>query len=159
MRANKLLKDEVNKDFDLIGGKMDDIIQNRVSTGNTQLNDGDIVVVNRLNNLIKISGEVSYPNIVTYVPGKKLNYYIRKAGGYMPSARKSKAVVIYPDGSAMGIKKFLIFKKFPKITSDAEIFVPLKEKSNRNKFGVGELAIVISALTLVTNTIISLKKN
>jgi hypothetical protein len=66
--------------------------------------------------------------------------------------------VIYPDGSAMGIKKFLIFKKYPKITPDSEVFVPIKDKTNKNKIGIAEMTLIISALGVITNLFISLNK-
>jgi protein involved in polysaccharide export with SLBB domain len=158
LRSARQIKEEMSKEFDLIGVNINDLMQNKLTVGNVQLNEGDMIVVNRLNNLVKISGEVSYPNIVTYIPGKRLKYYVKKSGGFISTANKTKSIVIYPDGSAMGIKKFLIFKKYPKITPDSEVFVPIKDKTNKNKIGIAEMTLIISALGVITNLFISLNK-
>ena len=54
------------------------------------LKDGDKLVIPEEVSTVKISGDVMFPNVVGYVPGKKLKYYINQAGGYGERARKSR---------------------------------------------------------------------
>ena len=46
------------------------------------LKDGDQVFVPKKSLVIKVSGNVINPGLLTYEPGKDYNYYIQKAGGY-----------------------------------------------------------------------------
>ena len=73
----------------------------------------------------------------------------------MPSARKSGVLVIYPNGKAKSVKSFLFFRSYPRVISRSEVFVPQKNKSNKNKIGVGELAVIASALGVVANVVLS----
>jgi len=56
--------------------------------------DGDQIIVPRMRNYIKVSGEVLFPGNIPYRPGLKPKDYIRLAGGFSWNARKSKVRVI-----------------------------------------------------------------
>lgn len=64
------------------------------------LKEGDRIIVPEYVNTVQIVGEVMFPNAVVYVPGKSLRYYINAAGGFSQNAKRSKAYVIYMNGSA-----------------------------------------------------------
>lgn len=64
------------------------------------LQEGDRIIVPEYVNTVQIVGEVMFPNAVVYVPGKPLKYYINAAGGFTQNAKRSKAYVIYMNGSA-----------------------------------------------------------
>lgn len=69
------------------------------------LKDGDRLTIPEEVSTVKISGDVMYPNVVSYVPGKKLGYYIDQAGGYGERARKSKAFIVYMNGTVARAKR------------------------------------------------------
>ena len=59
------------------------------------LREGDKLIVPEYAATVKISGEVRFPVTVTYLDGKKLNYYIKHAGGYADRAKKNSVYAIY----------------------------------------------------------------
>ena len=82
---------------------------------------------------------------------------MNEAGNFTPYARKTGALVIHPDGKAASVRHFLFFKSYPSVTPRSEIFVPQKVKTNRARLGVGELALIVSALGIVANVLINSK--
>lgn len=87
------------------------------------LKDGDKLIIPEEMSTVKISGDVMFPNVVGYQPGKKLGYYIDQAGGYGERARKSKAFVVYMNGMVARAKR-----NTP-IEPGCQIIVPSKPKS------------------------------
>lgn len=114
------------------GGK-DDII----------LLDGDEIRVPKFTNIIKIFGEVNYPNAVTYT-SKNLKKYINEAGDYKKNARK-RPFVIYMNGKVKSTKKIFFIPSYPKIEPGCIIVVPTKAKSK------GGMSIT-EIMSLVTGT-------
>ena len=150
---NARLKDELYKKYDLISVDLSTALVNTKSSENLALEEGDVLTIDRNTNLVKISGEVYYPTIVPYKPDKNLKYYVEQAGNFTSYARKNGALVIHPDGKAESVKHFLWFKSFPSVSPRSEIFVPQKNKSNRTKVSLGELALLVSALGIIANVI------
>jgi protein involved in polysaccharide export with SLBB domain len=69
------------------------------------LEDGDRLVIPQLTNTVKVDGQVMFPNAVAYKDGAKLKHYIEQAGGYGMNAKKSKAIVVYMNGTVAKAKK------------------------------------------------------
>ncbi len=151
------LKDELYKSYDLISIDLQKALSNPHSSENLALEDGDVLTIDRSSNLVRISGEVYNPTIIPFKENKSLKYYVEQAGNFTPYARKTGALVIHPDGKAASVKHFLFFKVYPEVSPRSEIFVPQKVKSNRAKLGVGELALIVSALGIVSNVLINAK--
>lgn len=110
LRSNVHSKDTISidslllTDHDRIGIDLQKALENPGSTYDFVVQSGDVLTIPELQSTVKISGEVLYPNSVVYVPGKKLKYYIEQAGGYGEQARKSKAFIIYMNGSVAKAK-------------------------------------------------------
>lgn len=149
------VRDEIYKSYDLISADLTKALANPKSSENLILEDGDVLSINRSSNLVKISGEVYNPTIIPYKENKNLKYYVQQAGNFTPFARKTGSLVIYPDGKAASVKHFLWFKFYPRVTPRSEIFVPMKDRTNRTRLGAGELALIVSAMGIVANVIIS----
>lgn len=66
-------------------------------TGGEQVNllleDGDVVVIPRRTNLVRVVGEVTITNAVMYRPDLRVADYVRMAGGYTPRADESHVIV------------------------------------------------------------------
>lgn len=88
------------------------------------LRDGDRIIVPVFTNTVKINGEVMFSNTTPYVKGKSLKYYIEKAGGYSQSAKKSKAYVVYMNGSVAKAKK----RSSKLVQPGCEIVVPARQQ-------------------------------
>jgi len=157
LSSNDNLRNEIYKSYELVSANLSKALSKPNSPENLILEDGDIINIEKNSNLVKISGEVYYPTIIPYSKKKSIKFYIRQAGNYMPSARKSGVLVIYPNGKAKSVKKLFCFKSYPKVTSRSEIFIPQKNKSNRMKISPSELAVIVSALGVVANVLISAK--
>ena len=153
IERNEKLRSEIFKNYDMIGVNLTKALENPASTENLLLEEGDIITIDRSSNLVKVSGEVYYPTVIPYRKNTNLKYYINKAGDFTDFARKSGAMVVYPDGSAKSVKQFLFFKTYPKVTPRSEIFVPQKLASNRNKLGASEWAVIVSTLGVVASLI------
>ncbi len=69
------------------------------------LQPGDAIFVPEQQSIVKISGDVMFPNAVVYEPGKKLDYYVNMAGGYGQTARKNKAYIVYLNGTVAKAKR------------------------------------------------------
>lgn len=158
MSSNQQLRNELYNGYDLITVDLKDILRRPKHSENLILEDGDILTIDKNNKLVKVSGEVFYPTIIPMRAHRSAKYYVKQAGGFMPSSRKSKTLVIYPNGKVRSIKTFFGFKKFPRVSGRAEIFVPQKNMDNKNKMGTGEWALLVSALGILSNVIINALK-
>ncbi len=84
------------------------------------LREGDHIVVPEYISTVKVSGNVMYPNTVSYKPGKDYKYYVNQAGGFGNHAKKRKTWVIYPNGTMAQVGHGA------KIEPGCEIVVPMK---------------------------------
>lgn len=133
------------------------ILKNPGSADDIILEEGDELVVPRINNTVSINGEVFRPVDVMYEKGRTMNDYISDAGGVTQTGKKSKAFVIYANGRSAKISHPLgIFKSYPKIEPGAQIFVPTKPK--REGLDMAKAGIFISALTALIAGISLLKR-
>lgn len=110
------------------------------------LREGDRIIVPEYNATVKISGNVMYPNTVSYREGKGYKWYIDQAGGFGNRAKKSKTWVIYPNGTMAKVGHGT------KIEAGCEIVVPTKPKSDPDKAGkwVSIAQSVFSMAAMVT---------
>ena len=113
-----------------VGIDLESALRNRGGDADIVLREGDIIFIPEMNNTVKISGTVMYPNTVTYKNGAGLSYYINQAGGYGDRAKKSKVYVVYANGNVGKVKKF----GGSKIEPGCEIIVPSKPEKNESNF-------------------------
>jgi protein involved in polysaccharide export with SLBB domain len=117
------------------------------TTDDIFLEESDQIIIPIKDNMVSVYGEVFKPITISYETTKKLKNYIYDAGGITTSANKQKIFVMYPNGKASNIKHtFLFFRKYPKITAGAKIFVPMKpEKKGTDTAKAGIIISSISA--------------
>ena len=152
------IRNEIYKDYDRISIDLNLALHENKESENMLLEDGDVLSIEQNSSLVKVSGEVYYPTIVPFKEGENLKYYIQKSGSYTEVARKSGVLVIYPDGKAKKVKRFLFFNSYPEVVSRSEIFVPQKSDKNRSRISLGEWSVVLSSLAILANVIINLRK-
>ena len=112
------------------------------------LRAGDVLNVPEYNELIKISGAVLYPNMVTYKKNKKLSYYINQAGGYSRLAMKGKPFVVYMNGEVSS-------GRWARIEPGCEIIVPEKpEREPLNMQGILGLGTSIASIALLISNLV-----
>ena len=128
LRAQAEDKDTVDYDqLDLgetytVGIYLDKALENPGSEYDVILREGDRIIVPEYNGVVKISGNVMYPNTVSYQEGKKYKWYINQAGGFGNRAKKSKTFIVYQNGTMAQVGHGT------KIEPGCEIIVPTKSK-------------------------------
>lgn len=152
------LKNEIYRDYDKISINLKEAMLNKEAPENMELEDGDVITVERNTSLVKVTGEVYFPTIVPYKKNASLRYYIQKSGSFTQLARRNGTLVIYPDGKAKKVKHFLFFRNYPTVTARSEVFVPQKTAINRTRVTVTEWAVLLSSLGIIANVIVNLTK-
>lgn len=84
------------------------------------LQDGDEVIIPDLMFTVKVMGEVGFPTSLVWEEGKKINWYVDRAGGYLEKADKGKSRVVWPNGMS------LPNKGGSKVIAGSTIIVPRK---------------------------------
>lgn len=92
------------------------------------LREGDRLIIPEYTNTVKISGNVMQPNTVTFVPNQTVRDYVMQAGGYGFRSKKSKAYVVYMNGTIAKARKL----SYDVIQPGCEIVIPNKREKNGN---------------------------
>jgi protein involved in polysaccharide export with SLBB domain len=122
------------------------ILEHPGSVDDITLEEGDELIVPRINNTVSVNGEVFKPVEVMFESGKNINDYLSDAGGVTQAGKKGRAFVIYANGSSAQIKKPLgIFRHYPKIEPGSNIFVP--EKRKKDGIDAAKAGVIISAIS------------
>jgi protein involved in polysaccharide export with SLBB domain len=66
-----------------------------------ELRAGDMLVIPKRPNFVSVSGQVYNPVAISYAPGKKLDWYLKRAGGATSSAEKKQIYVLRADGTVV----------------------------------------------------------
>ena len=90
------------------------------SKNNFIVADGDSIYISSKTNMVTVSGAVNSPGVFQYLEGKRLNDYIKDAGGYSQDAARFSTFVKYPDGKS---DKRKLFKISPIVEDGSEIVV------------------------------------
>ncbi len=106
----------------VVGIELDKAVKNPGGEYDLQLREGDQLFVPEFNGSVKISGDVFFPNTVSFVDGKGYKYYVNQAGGYGNRAKKSKTFIVYQNGT-IGVAS-----KGAKPEPGCEIVVPSKKQ-------------------------------
>ena len=137
-----------------IGIDLEKAIANPGSDADVVLREGDVLEVPELNNTVRISGMVMYPNTVSFAEGKTLKYYIEQAGGFTQQAKKKKTYVIYMNGQ---IKRGKLGSTTV-IEPGCEIIVPVKEKNKAALQNILSIATTSASLATMIASIANILK-
>lgn len=132
-----------------VGIDLEEALANPGGEHDLLLKPGDKLIIPEFVNTVTISGNVMFPNTVSYKDGKNLKYYINQAGGYGLNAKKSKAIIIYKNGTVARAKN-----RASLIEPGCEIIVPTKIK-NRG-MSTAEIFSLASTSASLATVIISL---
>lgn len=113
------------------------------------LQKDDRLVIPQFNNTVSISGEVRYPNSVSYRNGAKLDYYINMAGGYSDKARKKRVYAVNMNGTVSRVRSA------KDIRPGCEIVIPAKkERRGLSTAEVISMSSVLGTLTIALATLL-----
>ena len=115
------------------------------------MHEGDSIYIPQLNNVVKISGEVMFPNTIAYEKDRKASYYINQAGGLTKKAKRKLAYIVYPNGQVSRLSK-------GKILPGCEVVVPTppEKKIDTNRTSLF-MALASSVATIAAVLITALK--
>ena len=151
-------KDSINvemldqEELYFVGIDLEAAIANPGSDADLVLREGDILGVPEYINTVKISGNVMYPNTVTYNSGMSVRDYVKMAGGYGFRSKKNKAYVIYMNGTIARARKF----SKNVVEPGCEIVVPKKREKEGTLQEVLGVATTASSIATMMATITNL---
>lgn len=119
-----------------VGIQLDKTLEEPGSNYDIVLRAGDKIIIPEYTNTVKISGDVMYPNTVTYRKGKGVKFYVDKAGGWGNRAKKSRSYIVYMNGTVAQVGKGA------KPEPGCEIVVPTKPEGR--KMSTGEIVSIAS---------------
>lgn len=136
----------------LVGIELDKAMADKGGEYDIILREGDVITVPEYNATVKVSGDVMFPNTVSFVGDKGYKWYVNKAGGFGLRAKKRKTFVVYTNGTVAQVGHGA------KIEPGCEIVVPSKRKREGLNFGqmlaagtsMASLAAVIASIVSIT---------
>lgn len=136
----------------VVGIELDKAMADKGGEYDIILREGDVITVPEYNATVKVSGDVMFPNTVSFVGDKGYKWYVNKAGGFGLRAKKHKTFVVYTNGTVAQVGHGA------KIEPGCEIVVPSKRKREGLNFAqmlsagtsLASLAAVIASIVSIT---------
>jgi polysaccharide export outer membrane protein len=129
------------------------ILEDPGVSGNLLLEVGDSLIIPKRPETVSIQGAVLNPSTVSFTEGFHFRDYVTQAGGYTDNARHKRAYVVYANGLKDRTKRFLFFRKYPKIEPGSRVIVPFGPLDNDRRLTAGERIGLISVLGTMTITL------
>ena len=130
LKKNSVQGDIPISKSEAIGIDLEEIIRSPKSKSDLLLKEGDVIVVPKKLETVRLRGELLYPTTVRFIPNKSLKYYINSSGGFDNKAKRSDTYIVYANGDVARTKKFLFFNLYPKAEPGSEVIVPKKPLKN-----------------------------
>ena len=115
----------------------------------TLLEDGDVIRIPERTSLVLVSGEVMFPNAVSWRQGMNTEDYINQVGGYSQNADESKVIVMRQNGEALEANKV------DEIVAGDEIMV-LAKIDSKNIEVVRALSQIVFQMAVVAKVLLAL---
>src|SRR3989440_930120 len=114
---------------------------------NIILQSADSIHVPEYQPSVKVLGAVNSPGSVLWEQGRDLDYYLSSAGGFTYRADKGRVNVRYANGEVRTKRKTLFFSSVPKPGPGSEVFVPVRDSTERVNYGqlFGSIAQIIAS--------------
>lgn len=148
------LEEGSKKEFVRIPIDLPSIMNKPGSIEDIVLRMNDILFIPKFDGQVKISGTVLLETQIPFNSKSSFNDYISSAGGYSGESWIKNSYVVYANGKAATIKKFLFFKSYPKILPGSEIIVP--KKPEKKGLSTGEIIGISSALASLAGVVIAI---
>lgn len=148
------LEEGSKKEFVRIPIDLPSIMNKPGSIEDIVLRMNDILFIPKFDGQVKISGTVLLETQIPFNSKNSFNDYISSAGGYSGESWIKNSYVVYANGKAATIKKFLFFKSYPKILPGSEIIVP--KKPEKKGLSTGEIIGISSALASLAGVVIAI---
>lgn len=143
----------------IVSLSLKDILKDPSSNKNILIEDGDILVIPKKLQTVKVIGEVMYPSYVVFSTSNGFNDFITASGGFSDNALRKNSFVLHPNGKVIGTRSFLGFKIYPKVVAGSIIVVPKKTIDLSARISAGELVSISSSITSVMALVYSIIRN
>jgi polysaccharide export outer membrane protein len=127
-------------------------LKKRDSPDNLLLMDGDQITIPVRSNVVTVRGAVNAPNVVAYVRGRDINYYIDQAGGAARNADEARAFITQPSGKRETKRRF---RSAPEPMPGSLVIVPEVDPAAKTNW-VAVMAAVAPVLASLATLIIAL---
>jgi protein involved in polysaccharide export with SLBB domain len=122
---------------------------------NIILMGGDSLNIPEYDPVVFVNGYVNSPGPVAYEPGKNLDWYVDRAGGYTALGDRNRPYVTQADGEREGVKrKNILADHLPTPTPGSVVFVPRKLVQDQPSTLPSVLATFAQVLGVVTTIIV-----
>lgn len=138
-----------------VGINLEEVLANPGGEADIVLQEGDVIYIPEYQNTVKISGNVLYPNTVTYKEKMSVNDYIKMAGGYGFEAKKNRAFVVYMNGTVAKAKK----NSRKVIEPGCEIIIPQKRQREGKLQEILSVATTSASIATMVASITNLVRN
>lgn len=143
----------------IVSLNLNDILKDPSSYKNILIENGDVLVIPKKLQTVKVIGEIMYPSYVVYSSSNKFSDFITASGGFSDNAMRKNSFVLHPNGKVIGTRTFLGFKIYPKVVAGSIIVVPKKTIDLSAKISAGELVSISSSITSVMALVYSIIRN
>jgi len=137
-----------------VGIDLEAALANPGSEADLVLRREDILLIPEYINTVKISGNVMYPNVVGYNSSFTVRDYVRMAGGYGYRSKRSKAYVIYMNGTIDRARQ----RSKGVVEPGCEIVIPQKHEKESNLQNILSIATTSSSIATMLATISNILK-
>lgn len=137
-----------------VGIDLTKALANPGSDADLVLREGDILGIPEYINTVKISGNVMFPNTVTYDPNMTVRKYVTMAGGYGYRSQRSKAYVIYLNGTIEKARRF----SSKVVEPGCEIVIPEKPEKKSHLQDALSITSSVTSMAAMLATMISVLK-
>lgn len=107
--------------------------------------DSDQLFVPEYDPIVRVSGDVQFPNTFYFEAGKDYKHYVYEAGGFGERAKKSRSFIVYQNGKAG------LIKKGAQPEPGCEIVIVSKKK--KQPFRMAEITGALAGLTSLASMV------
>lgn len=137
-----------------VGINLELALANPGSDADVVLREGDVIIVPEYINTVKVTGDVLYPNTVTYNAKMTVEDYVTQAGGYGFGAKKNRAYVVYMNGTVARARR----NSKAVVEPGCEIIVPERRKKEGSLQSILSVASTSASLATMFATIYNIIK-
>jgi polysaccharide biosynthesis/export protein len=140
---------------ELVGIDLPRVLDDPGFRDNVVLVGGDSIHIPEFDPVVMVRGAVNSPGPVAYEPGKNLDWYVDRAGGYTQTGDQGHAYVTQPNGEREGVKrKPILADRVPNPKPGAVVYVPAKIIQEGPSTLPGVLATMAQVLGVLTTIIV-----
>lgn len=126
-----------------VGVDLPSVLRDSTARDNLILADGDSIHLPQFSGIVEVQGAVNAPRGVAWVPGEKLDYYVRAAGGLGRTGELARSYVTQPDGSVESIHTRVMWPDaVPEPRPGSVVYVPDHDPQDKGTDATARLAVI-----------------